>query len=55
MIKIEEKKLIFQDFDGVIKDSVKAKTEAFHELFKNCEDNLVEKIKFHHTQNGGLS
>lgn len=55
MISLKDKKLIFWDFDGVIKDSVKAKTEAFHELFKNCDDEIVEKIRFHHTQNGGMS
>ena len=34
----EAYKLIFWDFDGVIKDSVPLKTEAFDQLFREYDD-----------------
>jgi phosphoglycolate phosphatase-like HAD superfamily hydrolase len=48
-------KLIFWDFDGVIKESVSVKTEAFQELFKPYGNTVCKKIKFHHLENSGMS
>lgn len=48
-------KLIFWDFDGVIKDSVAVKTEAFAHLFNHYGDELVERVRAHHETNGGMS
>ena len=48
-------KIIFWDFDGVIKDSVNVKTWAFMNLFDGCSDKIKEKIKSHHENNGGMS
>lgn len=48
-------KLIFWDFDGVIKESVNIKTQAFFNLFKLYGDDLAEKVKAHHEANGGMS
>ena len=48
-------KIIFWDFDGVIKDSVSVKTDAFVNLFKNYGKNISEKIRIHHLNNGGMS
>jgi len=49
-------KAIIWDFDGVIKDSLSAKTEAFVHIFRaNCNVDVIEKIKKHHTINGGVS
>jgi len=48
--------VIFWDFDGVIKDSVNIKTEAFREIFSaHGESRVVEEICVHHELNSGLS
>ena len=49
------KKIIFWDFDGVIKDSVQVKTEAFRNLFFNVDQKKQDKIIDHHLDNGGMS
>ena len=46
---------IIFDFDGVIAESVKVKTDAFVELYKQYESNIVEKVLKHHEANGGMS
>ena len=46
---------IFFDFDGVIKDSVEVKTEAFLQLFEPFGLDIAKKIKNHHEANGGMS
>jgi phosphoglycolate phosphatase-like HAD superfamily hydrolase len=51
----ENVKLIFWDFDGVIKESVDIKTIAFLELFSDLDDGIKRKIKNHHLENGGIS
>ena len=48
-------KLIFWDFDGVIKDSNEAKTNAFITLFELYGEALVALVKNHHEANGGMS
>ena len=57
MIKIDlnDFKYIFWDFDGVIKESVNIKTEAFKKLFNDEEPTIISKISEHHLENGGLS
>ena len=47
--------LIFWDFDGVIKDSVEVKAEAFAKLFQPFGSRIVERIRKHHHANGGMS
>ena len=42
------------DFDGVIKDSIAAKGEAFAEIFSDSPA-IKEKIINHHKENGGIS
>ncbi len=46
---------LFFDFDGVIVDSARTKTEAFRTLFSDYSGELIEKIVDHHVQNGGIS
>lgn len=46
---------LFWDFDGVIKDSVDVKTDAFVKLFKDYDADITKKIKEHHLANGGMS
>lgn len=48
-------KIIFWDFDGVIKDSVDVKTQAFVKLFKPYGSHVAERVQVHHEANGGMS
>tara|TARA_Y100001970_G_scaffold286159_1_gene407645 strand:- start:7865 stop:8497 length:633 start_codon:yes stop_codon:yes gene_type:complete len=48
-------KAIIFDFDGVIVDSVDLKTEAFKELYKDYNKQILKSIVAHHNQNGGMS
>ena len=45
---------IFFDFDGVIKDSVSIKTEAYSKLF-TCDVETKYLIESHHRKNCGVS
>ena len=55
MIDIKQYKTIFFDFDGVIKDSVEVKTQAFVKLFECYGQDVVDKVRQHHLSNGGMS
>jgi phosphoglycolate phosphatase-like HAD superfamily hydrolase len=46
---------LFLDFDGVIKESITIKSDAFEELFTQFGEQMVSKVREHHTKNGGLS
>ena len=48
-------KAIFYDFDGVIKESTRIKTEAFYSLYKEHGEQIAEKAKQHHIEHGGIS
>ena len=48
-------KIIFWDFDGVIKESISEKGSAFLELFDFADANTKRLISDHHNENGGLS
>jgi phosphoglycolate phosphatase-like HAD superfamily hydrolase len=48
-------KIIFWDFDGVIKESVEVKTKAFQDLFCSFGEEVVAKVTAHHKDNGGMS
>lgn len=48
-------KYIFFDFDGVLAESVNAKTEAFKELYSDYGKDIVNKVEAHHLENGGVS
>ena len=52
---IQSKKTFVFDFDGVLADSVKIKTEAFAELYKPYGMKIVNKVVKHHCANGGMS
>jgi len=52
---INKYKVIFFDFDGVIADSVKIKSDAFFELYKSFGENVANKVVHHHEKNGGVS
>lgn len=48
-------RLVFWDFDGVIKDSVEVKTAAFEEMFLPYGVKIAAKIRAHHEAHGGVS
>ncbi len=48
-------KLLFWDFDGVIKESVQVKTDAFVKLFRPYGVEIAERVRKHHEANGGMS
>ena len=52
---IKNAKVVFWDFDGVIKESVDIKTQAFQKLFTKYGSEVTEKVRKHHEENGGMS
>jgi phosphoglycolate phosphatase-like HAD superfamily hydrolase len=48
-------RLVFWDFDGVIKESVAIKTDAFGQLFSRFGPDIADRVKAHHLANGGMS
>lgn len=50
-----EIKNIFWDFDGVILDSMKVRDWGFRMIFKDFDNEKVEKLIDYHRENGGLS
>lgn len=52
---LREARLVFWDFDGVIKDSVSVKTQAFERLFLPYGADVARKVREHHEANGGMS
>lgn len=52
---LKNKELIFWDFDGVIKESLEVKANAFVEIFSKEDKFLQKKIRQHHLDNGGMS
>ena len=54
-MRIDTYKLIFWDFDGVIKESIDVKTKAFVHLFDGYSLKIKDKVRNHHLANGGMS
>mgnify|MGYP001185878755 CR=1 FL=1 len=52
---IQKYKYIFWDFDGVIKESLDVKTNAFENLFKSYGPEIAERVRNHHLENIGIS
>ncbi len=48
-------KAIFYDFDGVIKESLEAKAEAFYTLYLPYGKTIAEQVRRHHLAHGGMS
>ena len=48
-------KHIFFDFDGVIAESVSAKTDAFEEMYLQYGKEIASKVTEYHKLNGGVS
>lgn len=52
---LKKAKIIFWDFDGVIKESINIKSLAFENLFQSFGEEVVARVAAHHVQNGGMS
>lgn len=50
-----DKKNVWWDFDGVIKESLEVKSLGFEKLFESYSKELANKIVDHHNLNGGIS
>ena len=48
-------KTVLWDFDGVIIDSMKVRDWGFEEIFKDYDQELIDKLLAFHRKNGGLS
>lgn len=48
-------RLVLWDFDGVVKESLSVKTEAFVQLFASYGENVAAQVRAHHEANGGMS
>ncbi len=46
---------VFWDFDGVIKESIEVKTQAFVQLFGPFGRDVVSRVRVHHLSHGGMS
>lgn len=46
---------LFWDFDGVIKESVDVKTQAYEQLFTSFGAQVSARVSKHHEANGGMS
>jgi HAD superfamily hydrolase (TIGR01549 family) len=53
--KIANADCIFWDFDGVIKDSLDVKSDAFEKLFLPHGKEIGKRVRLHHEKNGGVS
>ena len=52
---LKEKRVIFWDFDGVIKDSVLVKSKGYEKLFLPFGKEVVDRVNQHHENNCGVS
>jgi phosphoglycolate phosphatase-like HAD superfamily hydrolase len=48
-------RIVFWDFDGVIKDSVAVKTVGFEQLFLPYGQEVADRVRQHHEAHGGVS
>lgn len=55
MSTLRAARLVFWDFDGVIKQSTDIKADAFAELFRSFGATLSDRVRAHHLENGGIS
>ena len=54
-MKANDWQAIIFDFDGVVAESGKIKTQAFAELYQSYGEAIVAAVVQHHNQNGGMS
>lgn len=54
-MNLRDARVVFWDFDGVIKESVAVKADAFHALFLPHGREIAERVRAHHLAHGGVS
>lgn len=54
-VRLRSFRMLFWDFDGVIKESVSIKSDAFERLFAPFGAAVAARVREHHECNGGLS
>ena len=54
-MKLKSNRVVLFDFDGVIKDSVSVKSDAFELLFTEFGTEISTRVREHHEANGGMS
>jgi phosphoglycolate phosphatase-like HAD superfamily hydrolase len=52
---VRDRRVLFWDFDGVIKESVGVKTEAYVRLFEPFGAAVAARVREHHEAHGGMS
>lgn len=52
---LQKQKVIFWDFDGVIKDSVEVKTTGYEQLFLPYGPDVAGRVRQHHEAHSGVS
>jgi phosphoglycolate phosphatase-like HAD superfamily hydrolase len=52
---MRQRSTLFWDFDGVIKDSVGVKGNAYTRLFESFGPAVAARVRAHHERNGGMS
>jgi phosphoglycolate phosphatase-like HAD superfamily hydrolase len=52
---VKDRRTLFWDFDGVIKDSVTVKSDAYEQLFVTFGAHVAARVREHHERNGGMS
>ncbi|MHB8475466.1 MAG: HAD family hydrolase [Steroidobacteraceae bacterium] len=52
---MRDRRVLFWDFDGVVKESVGVKTEAYARLFEPFGVLISARVREHHENNGGMS
>lgn len=55
LLNFDRAKIVFWDFDGVIKESVQIKTRAFRQLFLPHGEEVASRVTEHHLSHGGMS
>lgn len=54
-VRLRSFRMLFWDFDGVVKESVAVKSDAFERLFAPFGTAVAARVREHHECNGGLS
>src|SRR5579863_5414353 len=52
---LQRYRILFWDFDGVIKESIAVKADAFERLFAPFGAQVASRVRTHHEHHGGLS
>jgi phosphoglycolate phosphatase-like HAD superfamily hydrolase len=52
---LQRASIVFWDFDGVIKDSVAAKSDGYEQLFMSYGKEVAGRVRKHHEAHGGVS